>query len=139
MTWQADNWIRFKVACRGFSKGLVGGGGFKNALTLTANHDGSGQAESVTGSVVQKIHKIRIYIYAQQLGNKPIITMTFLVDLSLVDLDPCKVEECIRESGWVIIDKIYVGFRNRPIFDDVYETYQHKLRDTQMLHKCWER
>jgi len=31
--------------------------------------------------------------------------MTFLVDLSLVDLDPCKVEECIRESGWVIIDK----------------------------------
>ena len=61
------------------------------------------------------------------------------MDLSLVNLDPCKVEECIRESGRVIIDKVYVCFRNRPIFDDIYETYQHKSRDTQMLHKCWER
>jgi hypothetical protein len=52
--------------------------------------------------VSTKIHSIRIQ------GNKPII-MKFPVDLSLVDLDPCKVEECIRESGWVIINKVYVG------------------------------
>jgi len=45
--------------------------------------------------------------------------ITFPIKPSLVDLDPCEIEECIRESGWVIVDKVYTGkgrFGNRPGF-----------------------